>query len=169
MGDFWNVSAPIIFGGGVSALVACTGAYFGYRLHRVAHRKDRLESAAATLMVALGDYEHAIDAVKHWGNYGARLQPPSPHPGPAPVRAVTVMIQLLIVSSNKRERKVARRIEMTWRAILDADGLPTTGYLVGAISDWRTGKKVGAELNTDLTLAERYASGALAPPETGSR
>jgi hypothetical protein len=169
MDDFWDVSTPIIFGGGVSALVACLGAYFGYRLQRAAHRRDRMESAAATLMAALGDYEHALDAARHWGNYGAHLQPPSPHPGPAPVRAVTVMVQLLIISSNNQERKVARRIEATWRAILDGGGLTTTGYLVGAISDWRTGQKSGAELDSDLSLAESYAAGALVPPEAGSR
>jgi hypothetical protein len=157
MDAFVTQSLPILFGGIISAAVGLGGAWFAFRLQRTAQRVDRVDAAAAALMLALGDYEDGLNLQKQWGKFGANRAEPFPV---TPSRnTVSIRVNLLVMAARGDDRVVATRIRHAWFQVVKAkgDAIGAIGVLAGAIGAWRAGDKA-AEVTEHIELAEDLAS-----------
>jgi gas vesicle protein len=149
---------PTLVGALIGAAVALFAVDRGFRLQRSAQQVDRADAAAVALMLALSQYADGRDAQRAWGRFGAAK---GTEPPPAPsYNSVSIALEILAISTFGDERAVARRLSQAWRKISGAKGDEAAGIgtLAGAISDWRTGEKIGADLETDIRGAEGIAT-----------
>jgi len=149
---------PTLIGALIGAAVALFAVDRGFRLQRSAQQVDRADAAAVALMLALSQYADGRDTQRAWGRFGAAkgIDPP-----PAPsYNSVSTALEILAMTTYGDERAVARRLSKAWRNIAGAKGDEARGLgtLAGAIADWRTGEKSGANLEADLRDAEAVAT-----------
>lgn len=149
---------PTLVGALIGAAVALFALDRGFRLQRSAQQIDRANAAAVALMLALTQYADARETQRAWGRFGAAK---GTEPPPAPsYNSVSIAFEILAMSTYADERAVARRLAEAWRKIAGAKGDEARGIgtLAGAIADWRTGEKSGADLVADIRDAEALAT-----------
>lgn len=149
---------PTLVGALIGAAVALFAVDRGFRLQRSAQQIDRADAAAVALMLALTQYADAREAQRAWGRFGA-AKGTDPPPAPS-YNSVSIAFEILAMATYGDQRAVARRLTQAWRKIAGAKGDEARGIgtLAGAIADWRTGEKGGADLEADIRDAEALAT-----------
>lgn len=149
---------PTLVGALIGAVVALFAVDRGFRLQRSSQQVDRADAAAVALMLALSQYADLREAQRAWGRFGAAK---GTEPPPAPsYNSVSIALEVLAMATYGDERLVARRLSKAWRKISGARGDEASGIgtLAGAIADWRTGERSGADLEADIRGAEAIAT-----------